>query len=97
VRRDHPNDPQVRYRLAAMQFARGDAAGASAAAAPLTTDRAAPSWVRAQSLLIVARAQDLTGQREPAKKTYQRIVDDYERESVAWPARVGLITPYRRR
>jgi Tetratricopeptide repeat len=97
VRRDHPNDPQVRYRLASLQFARGDAAGASAAAAALSNDRAASSSIRAQSLLIVARAQDLAGQREPAKKTYQRIVDDYEHENAAWPARVGLITPYRRR
>ena len=97
VRRDHPNDPQIRYRLASLQFARGDAAGASAAAAALANDRAASSSIRAQSLLIVARAEDLAGQREPAKKTYQRIVDDYEHETAAWPARVGLITPYRRR
>lgn len=97
VRRDHPNDPQARYRLTALQFARGDAAGASASASSLASDRAAPSWLRAQSLLIVARAQDLAGQREPAKKTYQRIVDDYEHENAAWPARVGLLTPYRQR
>jgi Tetratricopeptide repeat len=96
VRRDRPNDPQVRYRLMMLQFARGDAAGASPAASALASDRAAPSWIRAQSLLVVGRAQDLAGQREPAKKTYQRIVDDYEHEAAAWPARVGLVAPYRR-
>ena len=79
-----------------LQFARGDAAGASGPAAALAADRAAPPSIRAQSLLVVARAQDLAGQREAAKKTYQRIVDDYEHESAAWPARVGLVTPYRR-
>ena len=97
VRRERPNDPQVRYRILMLQFWRGDAAGASTAASALAADRAAPSWVRAQSLLVVARAQDLAGQREPAKKTYQKVVDDYEHESAAWPARVGLLTPYRRR
>jgi tetratricopeptide (TPR) repeat protein len=97
VRRERPSDPQVRYRLLMLQFARGDASGASSAASALANEKAAPSWIRAQALLVVARAQDLSGQREPAKKTYQRIVDDYEREPAAWPARVGLITPYRRR
>ena len=97
ARAAHPNDPQVRYRLMMLQFARGDAAGASAPATALANDRAVPAWIRAQSLLVVAQAQDLAGQREPAKKTYQRVVDDYEHEAAAWPARVGLITPYRRR
>jgi len=97
VRREHPADPQVRYRIAALRFARGDEAGAASDAQPLAADRAAPAWVRAQALLIVARAQDVAGQRDQAKKTYQRIVDDYEHESAAWPARVGLLTPYRRR
>jgi thioredoxin-like negative regulator of GroEL len=97
VRRERPNDSQVRLRLASLAFARGAAAAASPLAAALANDRAAPSWIRAQALLIVARAQDLAGQREPAKKTYQRIVDDYEHDAAAWPARVGLVTPYRRR
>jgi tetratricopeptide (TPR) repeat protein len=96
VRRQHPADPQVRYRLAALRFARGDAIGAAADASPLAADRAAPTWIRAQSLLIVAQSQDLAGQRDEAKKTYQRIVDDFEHESAAWRARVGLLTPYRR-
>ena len=96
VRREYPNDAQVRYRLASLTFKRGDAAGAVPLATALANDRTVPAWIRAQSLLIVAHAQDLAGQREPAKKTYQRIVDDYEHEAAAWPAHVGLVTPYRR-
>jgi tetratricopeptide (TPR) repeat protein len=96
VRRERPTDPQVRFRLASLAFARGDAAAAAPLATALATDRAAPAWIRAQALLIVGRGQDLQGQREPAKKTYQRIVEDYEHEAAAWPARVGLVTPYRR-
>jgi len=96
VRRRYPADPQVRYRLAVLLFARGDASAAAAAASPLAAERAVPTWIRAQSLLIVAQSQDLAGQREQAKETYQRIVDDYEHESAAWRARVGLLTPYRR-
>jgi tetratricopeptide (TPR) repeat protein len=97
VRRERPNDPQVRYRLAALQFARGDAAGASAAASALAADRTAPAWIKAQSLLIVARSEDLAGRRDAATRTYRRIVDDYEHENAVWAAQVGLVTPYRRR
>jgi len=97
VRRAHPDDPQVRFRLANLQFARGDAAGAAAIAGPLAADRRAPNWIRAQALLMVGRAADLSGQREAAKRTYSQIVDDYERETAVWAARVGLVTPYKRR
>jgi hypothetical protein len=97
VRRDRPNDPQVRYRLVQLQFARGDAAGAGAAAATLAADRAAPTWIKSQALLIVARADDLAGRRDAATRNYKRIVDEYEKESAVWAAKVGLVTPYRRR
>jgi tetratricopeptide (TPR) repeat protein len=97
VRRVHPDDPQVRFRLANLQFARGDAAGAAAIAGPLAADRRAPNWIRAQALLMVGRAADLSGQRDAAKRTYSQIVDDYERETAVWAARVGLVTPYKRR
>ena len=97
VRRDHPDDLQVRYRLASLQFARGDAAGAAGPAAALAADRRAPGWIRAQALLIVAREHDLAGRRDLAKKAYNEIIEDYEREAAVWPARVGLVTPYRRR
>ena len=97
VRSAHPSDPQVRYRLVSLQFNRGDAAGAVVPASALAADRAAPAWIRAQSLLVVARAHDLAGRREQARQAYQTILDDYEREGASWPARVGLITPYRRK
>jgi hypothetical protein len=97
VRRDHANEPLVRYRLAVLQFARGDAAGASAAANALVADRAAPPWIKAQALLMVARADDLAGRRDAATRSYRRIVDDYEHENAVWAAQVGLVTPYRRR
>ena len=96
VRRDRPNDPQVRFRLATLRFQRGDADGASALAGPLAAERTAPNWIRAYALLMVARAHDLGGRREDAKRTYSKIVDDFDREGAAWPARVGLITPYAR-
>jgi hypothetical protein len=96
VRRDRPDDPQVRFRLATLRFQRGDADGASVIAGGLTADRTAPSWIRAHSLLMVGRAHDLAGRRDEAKRTYQTLVDDFEREGAVWPARVGLVTPYRR-
>jgi tetratricopeptide (TPR) repeat protein len=97
VRRDHPDDPQVRFRLAQLQFARGDVAAAASAATALAADRKAPTWIRAQSLLIVGRSHDLAGQRDAAKRAYSQIVDDFDKESAIWPARVGLVTAYRRR
>ena len=96
VRRDRPNDPQVRFRLAVLRFQRGDADGASVLAGGLAADRTVPAWIRASSLLMVGRAHDLAGRREDAKRTYTTLVDDFERESAVWPARVGLVTPYRR-
>ena len=96
VRRDRPNDPQVRFRLATLRFQRGDADGASTLAGPLAAERTAPNWIRAYSLLMVGRAHDLGGRREEAKRTYSKIVDDFEKEGAVWPARVGLITPYKR-
>jgi hypothetical protein len=86
----------VRFRLNALQFARGDAAGAAPAAAALAKDRSTPARIRASSLLLSGRAEDLAGRRESAKKIYNRIVDDYEQDDAAWAAQVGLVTPYRR-
>jgi tetratricopeptide (TPR) repeat protein len=97
VRRDRPNDPQVRYRLAQLQFARGDADGASVIAGKLAAEKGAPTWIRSQSLLMVGRAHDLAGRREMAKQTYEKLIDDFEKEAATWPAKVGLVTPYRRR
>lgn len=96
VRQQHPNDLQVRYRLAYLRFMRGDPAGAAGEFAPLSETKSAPSWMRAASLLYLARAHDLAGRRADAIKIYDRILDDYERESAAFRAQVGLVTPYRR-
>ena len=96
VRQQHPNDLQVRYRLAHLRFMRGDPAGAAAEFAVLSETTSAPAWMRASSLLYLARAHDIAGRRAQAIKTYERILDDYERESAAFRAQVGLVTPYRR-
>jgi hypothetical protein len=50
--------------------------------------------LKAQALLHTARAHDVRGRRAEARRLYDRIVDDYENESVAFAARVGLITAY---
>ena len=62
VRRDHPNDPQVRYRLARPAVrARRRRRRERRSPAALAADRTAPAWIKAQSLLIVGRAHDLAG------------------------------------
>jgi tetratricopeptide (TPR) repeat protein len=97
VRRDHPDDPQVRYRIAELQFTRGEIDRAVSVFSAIAADPKVPDWIKAQALLYLGRAHDLAGRRADAKKTYERIVDDYEREGAARAARVGLVTPYRRR
>ena len=96
VRRQYPNDLQVRYRLAHLQFVRGESEAAAGEFRALSSAKGAPAWIKAQSLLYLARAHDLAGRRTEAVKTYERIIDDYERESAAYRARVGMVTPYRR-
>ncbi len=96
VRRRYPDDPQVQYRVGAMQFARGDVERSVPAFTAVAANRRAPAWLRAEALLRVARAHDLAGRRAEAKKIYERIVDDYEQENASGAARVGLISPYRR-
>jgi hypothetical protein len=66
-------------------------------AGKLAAEKGAPVWIRSQSLLMVGRAHDLAGRREMAKQTYEKLIDDFEREAATWPAKVGLVTPYRRR
>lgn len=91
----HPDDWQVRYRLAYLEFAKGDYEPAAtalhvivAASAPM------PDWVRANALLHLAYTHDLAGRRDEAIKLYRRIVDKYEEEGVAGLARSGLVAPY---
>ena len=96
VRQQHPDDLQVRYRLAYLQFQRGDAAGAAGEFAALSAQKSAPAWLRSQALLYLGRSHDLAGRRAEAVKVYERVLDDYERESAAYRAQIGLVTPYKR-
>lgn len=52
VRQQHPNDVQVRYRLAQLRFPRGDPAGSVSEFTSLAGNKSAPAWIRAQSLLF---------------------------------------------
>ena len=94
----HPGDWQVRYRLAWLAFARGRLEQAAAAFNRILRGKSGevPEWVRAGSLLHLARVHDLQGEREQAVKLYEKIVDDYEDLSANQSARLGLVTPYRR-
>lgn len=92
----HPDDPQVRYRLARLRFLRGEWAEAEGEFSRLADKPgASPDWLRAGVLLHLARLHDLRGEREAAVKLYRRVTDDYEGESAALAARLGLVTPYR--
>ena len=44
---------------------------------------------------VYRRAHDLAGRREEARKAYQKVIDDFEKQNAAEAARIGLITPYR--
>ena len=94
ARQQRPNDLQVRYRLGHLAFLRGEMDRAISELTPLVSQRAAPDWLKAQALLHVARAHDVRGRRTEAVRRYQQLADDYERESAAFAARVGLLTPY---
>lgn len=91
-----PNDWQVRYRFAFLDFARGNYSVATPAfQAIVDTPTRLPDWLRAAALLNLAWCHDIGGRRATALALYKRIVDDYENESVATTARLGLIAPYR--
>jgi tetratricopeptide (TPR) repeat protein len=97
VRQQHPGSPDVRYRIARLSFARGEMQRAAAEFGAIAAERNAPSTLKGQALLYQARANDVAGRREEAKKLYERVVSDHEKEGVAWAAKVGLVSPYRRR
>jgi TolA-binding protein len=96
IRAASPQSPLVAYRLAYLEFARGDSERALAAFATIAANRTAPSNLRASALLYVGRAHDLAGRREQARQTYQKVIDDFEKERAAGSAKVGLVTPYKR-
>jgi len=96
IARGRMSEPQVRYRLAYLDFAQGLDAQAQSSFQALTTTPGAPAWVRASSWLYVGRLDDLGGRRAAAVKAYQKVVDDYSDERASLAAQVGVITPYQR-
>ncbi len=95
--RAHPNDWQVRFRLAQLSFAQGRFVSARKEFRKiLRRGRRLPAWLKADTRLFLARLHDLHGERKQALRLYEDIVDDYEEESAALAARIGLLTPYRR-
>jgi hypothetical protein len=92
----HPGNWQIRYRLAMLEFERGDYARATPELEALVaTSARIPDWLRANALLALAWTRDLGGRRADAISLYRRIVDEYDEESAAGPARIGLLTAYR--
>ena len=91
-----PEHALVRFRRAHLDVARGEAERAIPAFTALAANKTAPIAIRAASLLWVARAHDLAGRRDAARKIYQQVVDDYDKQRAAGAAKLGLITPYKR-
>jgi hypothetical protein len=93
----HPGDWQVKYRKAYLEFMRGNYEVAARSLNEIASSPAPmPAWLRAQAMLNLAWTHDLAGRRADATRLYKRIVDDFEREAAFGPARIGLITAYRR-
>jgi hypothetical protein len=94
--KDHPQDAQIRYRQAYLDFASGAADEARPILAAVAATKTAPAWVRAWSLLYEGRVDDLAGRRDAARKEYQSVVDNYDKQGAADAAHIGLVTPYHR-
>jgi tetratricopeptide (TPR) repeat protein len=91
-----PGDWQVRYRLAYLEFARGNyTAAATAFDAIATSPARMPDWLKAAAIVNLAWTHDMAGRRAEALKLYKRVVDNYENEAPSSAARLGLIAPYR--
>ena len=98
VRREHPNDPQVRYAAsrAAVRARRRGRRQRGGERAGGRSDRA----VLDQGAVTADRCPRGGPCRPPRRRRpgrIARIVDDYEHENAVWAAQVGLVTPYRRR
>jgi TolA-binding protein len=94
----HATDWQVRYRRAYLEFARGNYDTAANTFNEIVSASAQmPSWLKATAMLNLAQTHDIAGRRGNAVTFYKTIVDRYENEAAANAARVGLISPYRRR
>lgn len=93
----HPNDPQVRLRIAQLHIQSGQSERAVPTLSALgASGRIVPDWIKASALLGLGRAHDLAGRRAEATRAYETVVDRYENERAAAAARLGLITPYKR-
>jgi tetratricopeptide (TPR) repeat protein len=98
VRLQHPQDWQVRYRIADLNFARADYRQTEADLTPIVNASAAmPAWLKPNALLMLARIYDVRGQRDQAVATYKKIADGFKNQPAAQAARRGLIAPYHRR
>ena len=97
IRARNPQSPFVLYRLAYLDFVRGESERALPMLTALAANPKNPDKVRASALLYAGRAHDLAGRREEARKAYQRVVDVFDKQQrIADSARLGLLTPYRR-
>jgi TolA-binding protein len=79
-----------------MRFRKGETDGLAQEFEAVAEAKDSPDWLRAAALLQLGRVHDVSGRRADARKAYERVVDTYERESAAWPAKVGLVTAYQR-
>ena len=97
IRAREPQNLNVQYRLAVLDFQSGFPDRAAGAFGELTANRTASTSMRAMSLLYTGRVHDLSGRRADAIKVYQQVIDRYEKESAANLARAALLAPYKRR
>lgn len=97
IRAREPQNLNVQYRLAVLDFLSGFPDRAAVPFSQLAANRTASSSMRAMSLMYTGRVHDLAGRRTEAIKVYKQVVDQYENEYAAGVARAGLLTPYRRR
>jgi len=94
----HPGDWQVRYRLAYLEFQRGNYDAAARGLEPIaSTGAKIPRWLRAAALLNLGWTNDIGGRRADALRLYKKVVDEFEDQSAATGARLGLLSPYRPR
>jgi tetratricopeptide (TPR) repeat protein len=98
LRQRHPDDWQVRYRQACLEFDRDSLSHALAGFRTIvqSTPVAKPVWVRAGATLYLARTHDLLGQRQEAIRCYRTILSEYEKDGDTMAARMGLLAPYRK-
>ena len=97
VRAREPQNLNVQYRIAVLDFQSGFPDRATTVFAQLAANRTALSPMRAMALLYTGRVHDLAGRRAEAIKVYEQVVDRYEKEYASTLARAGLLAPYRRR